>query len=152
MLDGRQIHVFVADYPFQFQGQEAIHYDNQPVPGGEVFRRSTTKLEGAAPDQLIRFSVLESGDEPDRQVTWVAYRVAGVTAKGRLDAKLLQLKGVLAGRLDAQVYVLTASCAEGCSAAEADLRRFATQNVRGLLGDHRGRSNSAALAEHSSTL
>ena len=51
--------------------------------------------------------------------------VAGEAASSRLDAKLLQIRGLIRGRRDAQAIVLTAACGESCDAARVALSHYA---------------------------
>lgn len=132
-----QVRVFIADYPFQEQGREAIHFDNDPIPNAERTSRgvSEAKLGQGSTDLLFR--PVESRLGQLTQLTWVAYRVAGSPVSGTLDAKFAQLDGILDGRWDAQVYVLSATCKADCSNANIALQRFARDNSRELLGDRR---------------
>ena len=134
----RIVDVYLADYPLQLQGYEAIHFDNEPIPVEQAVRRGMLRFDDSSPPDNLSFAVHIVGAEAERRLTVVGYRVAGSSTTSRLDAKLLELRGIMAGRRDAQVYVLAADCYSDCEQARATLREFIRANSTGLFRDHRG--------------
>ena len=125
-----RVAVYVANYPSQQQGREAVFYANRPWgEASEVIAHDVIRLSSAE-GASYPFAELRLADpgEPERLV-WYGLQVAGKPTASEVIAKLFQAVGALGGRTDAQVIVMTAACEPGCSDARAILSRYATQAV-----------------------
>lgn len=125
---GALIGVYVANYPAQRQGREAVFFDNRP--GGRyaavtrLGRRVVVGDDGAA----IPFEEYRTNDAGEgERLLWVGMRVAGVATANAVMAKLWQALGVLSGRHDAQVLVLSVACDGSCDGARKLLTSYAQQ-------------------------
>jgi EpsI family protein len=138
-----RIGAFVAAFANQGQGSEVVSLSNRPAGAAAVAVNRQMMGIFAASGATLEFAELEVTDPGDRRrLVWTGLRVAGSSTGSILAAKLLQLRGVLRGRRDAQVLVLTAACAGGCDEARASLSRFASAAAE-LLYEH---AESAVLA------
>jgi EpsI family protein len=130
-----QIGVYVANYPSQHQGREAVFFANRAWgQAGAPRARQVVELT-AGNGVTYPFAELRivEPDRPDRLV-WRGVRVAGRATASDLVAKVLQAAGALLGRTDAQVVVLTVVCEASCSESRATLSGFAAQAVTDLYG------------------
>jgi EpsI family protein len=118
--------VYVAWFPRQRQGYEVVSVDHRPGGSGAVVARRPSSIVNDAGDSMPVEEIEVSDGESQRRLVWVVLIVAGEAASSRLDAKLLQIRGLIRGRGDAQAVVLTAACGESCDAARAALSRYAT--------------------------
>jgi EpsI family protein len=128
-----RVGVYVANYPSQRQGREAVFFANRPWgQAGAPRARALVKLSGAdgASYPFAELRIVEP-DQPERLV-WRGLQVAGTRTASDLLAKLLEAEGAFLGRTDAQVVVMTAACEPGCGEARAALSRFATQAMTSL--------------------
>jgi EpsI family protein len=124
-----RVGVYVADYAVQRQEHEVVFYQNRPqgpedeTESGEIRTVSTA----AGPVAFVELATRTAGGA--QRLVWVSLRVAGHFATGDLGAKVWQAAGVLFGRRDAQVIVLTADCAASCRDAGEVLSEFAAVAV-----------------------
>jgi EpsI family protein len=128
-----RVGAYVAGYGSQQEGRELVSLANRPAGelGVATARRSVT-VESRAGSSLPfqELDVSEPGDE--RRLVWIGLRVAGRLAAGDAAAKVLQLRGAIRGRRDAQALVLTAACRNDCADARAGLSRFAASAAESL--------------------
>ncbi len=148
---GAQVGAYVANYAVQQQAQEVVFAHNRPEgkTGIVVARRFVTvasELNRALPVEELE--VRE--DTAEHRLVWVTRRVAGTPAVGVLEAKFLQVSGVLYGRRDAQALVLTATCDTGCENARSRLARYAAAAAGPLIAAAE-RSNDVRSASAEST-
>ena len=121
-----RVGAYVAHYPAQRQEQEAVFYENRPEGQSAVIARRKRVLTTAS-GATLPFQELEVADSAaERRLVWVGLRVAGRPAANALTAKVLQIRGAIAGRRDAQALVLTAVCGDDCEKARSYLSRYAT--------------------------
>ncbi len=141
LSDGaHDIAIFLADFPFQSKEKEVIHFGNDPFAGqGAVFQEVVDfDSVGIAGD--LGFAAHHSVNGVTERLVWVGYRVAGKSTADRIEAKLSQLRGVVNGRWDAQVYVLATECGTDCSLADDRLRSFVIEHGERLFSDERRES------------
>ncbi len=121
-----RVGVFTAWFPRQRQGFEVVSNQQRPGGAGAVLTRQAASIGNDLGDSvpLEEIEIVDGGSQ--RRLAWVVTIVAGEAASSRLDAKLLQLKGLIRGRRDAEAVVLTAECGESCDAARSVLSRYAT--------------------------
>jgi EpsI family protein len=120
-----RIGAYVANYAAQGQGREVVFAHNLPA-GRTGFVSSRHRVGEAASGLAFPFQELAVSDAEDRRrLVWVGFRIAGRPAANALEAKALQVAGVLRGRRDAQAVVLTASCDGDCEKARRALSDFA---------------------------
>ena len=115
---------YVAHYANQQQEREVVFANNRPEGGSGVVvaRRSIdVPVTSGATAPLEELEVSESGKS---RLAWVTLRVGGKLAENSLDAKLLQLTGLMRGRRDAQAMVLTANCEKDCAEARMWLSEY----------------------------
>jgi EpsI family protein len=121
-----RVGAYVAGYASQQQGREVGSPRNIPTGrfGVAAARRNVTvKSVSGSSIPFQELDVSEPGDE--RRLVWIGLRVAGLLAGSGVAAKVLQLRGAIHGRRDAQAVVLTASCESDCAEARDHLSRFA---------------------------
>jgi EpsI family protein len=113
-----RVGVYVGHYARQQQGREAIFHANRPEgASGEIVSRQQVAAVGSGGVELP-FAALEVVDaRGERRLVLSGLRVAGSHAASNARAKALQSWGVVVGRRDAQVLVLTTACAPDCEAA-----------------------------------
>jgi EpsI family protein len=128
-LQGEQrIGVYVANYPAQRQGSEAVYYANRPqgtATAEKVVARSRVAVSSA--EDSARFGEWIVAGPASRRILWHGIRVAGRSTGDEIVAKLHQVAGALMGRNDAQVLILTAECDTDCAAARRLLFVFSEQ-------------------------
>ena len=127
-----RIGAYVAHYAAQRQGREVVFANNLPAgrTGFVSSRQPTTRV---APGLALPFQELTVNDTQDqRRLVWVGFRIAGKSTATSLEAKALQVAGVLRGRRDAQAVVLTAACDDDCENARLALSDFAAAAVEPL--------------------
>ena len=128
-----RVAVYVANYPTQQQGREAVFYANRPWGrDSEVIDRDVVELSGAEGERyaFTEYRVTDPGGQ--ERLVWRGLQVAGRTTASEPLAKLFQAAGALLGRTDAQVLVLAADCESGCTRAGEVLSQFADQAVASL--------------------
>lgn len=120
-----RIGVFIAAYPVQRQGAEAIYFFNKPFGDDlEAVKAVRKRRESPAMEDLaFKEYLLAKGQ--DRRLVWQATRVAGQASLGSLHAKILQALGAMRGRTDAQVLILSIACETDCDAERQVLAEFA---------------------------
>jgi EpsI family protein len=120
-----QVGVYIANFPVQQQGQEAIYYLNRPAgnTSGQAIHRNVDVVLRSGSVATFNESRL-SGANSDRLI-WHGLRVAGRNSAGMLAAKLAQAKGAIQGRVDAQVLVLSIQCNSNCEIATRTMVNFA---------------------------
>ncbi len=115
------VEVYLGVYPRQDANHRLVAYRNSFVPVGWRAlgrRRTAVPVGGAAFDVLE----LEGFLDRRRRLVWGWFWVAGEPATGPLEAKLLELKGLLAGRRDAVAVAVSTECAaESCDEARRRL-------------------------------
>ena len=118
--------VYVANYAVQRQGREALYFANRPTgQEGDVMDSARTAVPGPA-DGKYGFEEYVVAAESNRRLVWFGVLVAGRNSASSMDAKFNQLRGVLEGRADAQVLVMSTACdSAGCDSARERLERFA---------------------------
>jgi EpsI family protein len=132
--DGARIGVFIAAYPVQRQGAEAIYFFNKPLGDDlEAVEAVRTRRDLLADENLaFKEYLLTKGD--DRRLVWQAAQVAGRPSLGSMHAKILQALGAIRGRTDAQVLVLSISCEADCGPERQVLLEFANAAAADLIG------------------
>ena len=105
--DGKEIYLYVGYYPVQSQGKELIYYLNR-ITNDEVWRpvKGPNRVAVASNHTVIE-QVLESPVGQQRLV-WYWYRVAGEPVTKEIEAKVLQLQGLLSGKPQASVVAIAA--------------------------------------------
>jgi EpsI family protein len=128
-----RVGAFVAAFANQGQGGEAVSLSHRPAgPSAVAIARRAMEIS-AVSGGTVPFAEMEVSDPGDnRRLVWTGLRVAGSSPRSVLSAKLFQLRGVLRGRRDAQVLILTVACAGGCDEARASLSRFASAAAESL--------------------
>lgn len=117
--------VFLADFPVQRARHEAVNFANRLVGQDEASEYTgMVRVNTPAGLEQVYMSYRVTGNDAAR-LLWHAVRIAGRPALGPFHAKFLQLTGLIRGRTDAQVVVLTAACDPDCGRAEALLRDYA---------------------------
>ena len=128
-----RIGVFIAAYPVQRQGAEAIYFFNKPLGDDlEAVEAVTTRREFLAAENLVFKEYLLSKGK-DRRLVWQATQVAGRASLGSLHAKVLQALGAMRGRTDAQVLILSISCDSDCGPERQVLEEFADNAAAELI-------------------
>ena len=135
-----RVGVYLANFPVQRQGNEAIYFANMPagdiaaLPGREIVVNDlglTTIRSASESAHTFREFAVVSGKAT--RLVWSGATVAGNDSNGALQAKINQIKGVLRGRVDAQVLVLTAECMDtSCDQARVSIAGFATRAADSL--------------------
>jgi EpsI family protein len=113
---------YVGFYAAQRQGHEVIYFDNRPEGDSAVVARQAV-LPSATPIPFTELLLEDQGGK--HRLAWFGTRVAGRDVSGAFDAKVRQIAGVIAGRRDAQVLILTAVCAPACEDARVALEDYA---------------------------
>ena len=118
--------VYLANYPAQRQGSEAIFFANRPTGNiGEIVRQGRVELESASTTKYS-FRQYWVADGSTNRLVWHGVVAAGKSTHGALHAKVVQTMGAIGGRVDAQVVVLTTSCElPTCEDAASILSDFA---------------------------
>jgi EpsI family protein len=126
------VDVYRAIYPWQDAQHRLIRYANAfvgPEWQGVAERRHTVTLGGTELEVLE----LDGYARGRRRIIWGWYRVAGEPAAGPVAAKLLELRGLLAGRRDAVAVAISAECDIDCGAAQRRLAGFARAAAEDLI-------------------
>jgi EpsI family protein len=117
------VEAYRARYPRQDADHRLIAYGNTFMQKGwQAVRqdRVAVTANGTTFDVLELEGYLNSS----RRLVWAWYSVAGETATGPLEAKLLELQGLFAGRRDAAAFAVAAQCDVNCDAARRRLEAF----------------------------
>ena len=131
--DATRVGLYLAGYPVQRQGSEAIYYANRPAGAGaitEITDYGDLRLVGPG-RFMYRELVVTEGDRT--RLVWHLVQVAGQPSRSPVHAKWLQVLGAVKGRSDAQVIVLTAYCQVDCDSVRAQLTAFASQTTARLI-------------------
>ena len=133
--------VYAADYAVQKQGREALFFANRPTgQDARIIEASKATIQGPLDDAYV-FEETIVADGSDRRLVWFGVRVAGRNSASPMSAKINQMRGVLEGRVDAQVIVISTYCeAAACDTAAGRLARFASDAVEPMY--------AAAAAAH----
>lgn len=126
------VEVYRAVYPWQDREHRLIAYGNTFVPERwqPVAQR---RIAVPAADAALEVQELEGHLARGRRLVWGWYWVAGEPAAGALEAKLLELKGLLSGRRDAMAAAVSTECElDDCEAARARLGEFLESSVQCL--------------------
>jgi exosortase len=124
--------VYLANFPVQKQGQEAIYYANNPA-GCEVAHAQSHAVNiSVAPGRDVFFNESKITESNQDRLVWHGLMVAGKNGSGALAAKFAQAVGAIKGRVDAQVLVFSIECADDCSIAREELAQFAGTAAEGL--------------------
>jgi EpsI family protein len=121
-----KIGVFLANYPVQRQGREAVYFANKPL-GAEVGFSvlSDIKIETVSGNEYS-FGQFQTIDSETRRVVWLGSVVANTAVSGPLHAKITQAFGAIRHRVDAQVLVISSRCeTETCTRARSRMTEFA---------------------------
>lgn len=142
-----RVGVYIADYALQGPGQEVVFSGNRPEgEAGTVVTQAM--IPAPVSGTMLTFRELTVSDATgERRLVWVMLRVAGEPAAGEWHAKVLQLKGALRGRRDAQALVLTAVCEPDCDGARKSLSHYASSAASSLFESGATPSSDAVAAE-----
>lgn len=119
----RVIEAYVGLYAHQDIEHRLIRGRNNPLGRGflEISRKKLAVPAGAYAVPLVEYQGSLHGQ---KRVIWTWYLVAGIPARGALDAKWAELRGLLRGRHDALVFALSAECDFDCEGAKVALAEF----------------------------
>jgi exosortase A len=118
--------IYVAIYTVQHQDGEAAGTLNRPAGVGATVENAVITPPFTAAGPFREVEVLER--DGVRRLVWIQLRILGRATSSQVEAKLLQILGLLLGRRDAQVFVLSATCEAACGGARLELREYATQS------------------------
>jgi EpsI family protein len=126
------VEVYRAVYPQQTGEQRLLRPDNDFLgPGFRLLeqRRRDVLLENGAALKLMEFrGTLRN--RPRVVLAW--YWIGGAPIAGALEAKIAELRALLAGRRDAVALALAADCVPDCDATQEALVAFASRHQREL--------------------
>ncbi|ADH86437.1 exosortase C-terminal domain/associated protein EpsI [Desulfurivibrio alkaliphilus] len=132
---GETFEVYRALYPVQDWGAELFTSGNSVT--GEGWRQLGVSLVevniAGQKMQVVEHVGILYGQ---RRLIWSWYYVAGTPVVNRQYARLVQLKGIFAGRRDAGVLAVSLVCGWGCDESRAILRGYVEEAGAGLLVDH----------------
>ncbi len=130
-MANQQVDVYRAIYRRQDPERRLIHHRNRLVnPGVAVVARR--QVPARIGNQEFTVNELEAMLE-ERRLIWTWYLVAGRPATGSIQAKLMELRGILSGRRDAVALAVSAACDPDCDAARARLRTFLEDSGESLM-------------------
>ena len=140
-----RVGAYVVAFADQRHGGEVTSLGNGPAGASAIIVARApvavpTVSEGTIP--FLELEVLDPGD--NRRLVWIGLRIAGTLTASDFGAKVLQLRGAIGHRYDAQALVLTAVCDRGCDETRVRLTRFAAVAAEPLYE----RAESAVLARH----
>ena len=126
-----RVGVYIANFVSQGREADVAARSNQPAGNNAVVLARSRQMSGDSAESLPfrEFEVSDPGWEESRLV-WVGLRVGGQVTASSVMAKVLKLPGVMGGRSDGQVLVLTAECSRDCSEARSWLSRFAADGAQ----------------------
>jgi exosortase len=117
--------VYLADYPVQRQGSEVVYFANKPFGLSAAAHVTRARRIEAESGTVFWFQESTVTDSTGKRLVWVGSVVAGNSPASVAHAKIQQIKGAIAGRVDAQVAVFSADCVEAeCTAAVATLTQL----------------------------
>ena len=122
---GEVVEFYRALYVQQDAGHRLITYANSFVPPSwqPVSRKDmTVPISGESALSVIE---LEGYLGEQRRLVWGWYMVAGRPAASSLQAKLLELMGLVSGRRDAVAVALSGECLTDCGSVRGQLTAFA---------------------------
>ena len=129
--DGKELYLYVGYYPVQDQGKELIYYLNR-ITNDEVWRPATRpERVTTTNNHTVIERVLESPVGQQRLV-WYWYRVAGEPTTTEIEAKVLQVRGLLLGRYQASVVAIGANFDSDVDDARKVLSEFISEMRRPL--------------------
>ena len=121
-----RVGAYIAAFADQAQGREVASLGNGPAGASAAIVARQTVAVPAVSGVTIPFLELEVSEAGDnRRLVWVGLRIAGNLTASDLAAKVLQLRGAIRGRHDAQTLVLTVVCDGGCDESRTLLLSFA---------------------------
>lgn len=128
------VEVYRALYPAQNWGAELFIRGNTVT--GQGWRRITSRShETTIAGQALRVEENQGELAGQRRLIWSWYYVAGTPVIRREHARIVQLKGLLAGRRDAAVLAVSAVCNWDCDQARIVLQRYMEEGGAELLVD-----------------
>lgn len=131
---GERLGAYVAHYSRQGQAREVVSSANRPEGAASSVTSVERRLIPVADNRTLAFKELEVMDTAGgRRLVWIHTRIAGMATTNDMAAKALQLVGLVRGRSDGQVVVLTAQCASGCASSRRLLAEYASVAVEPLL-------------------
>ena len=106
LVQGRNVSLFIAYYPFQKQGTEVIN-DLNRISNNKIWR---TKYSHARLKHMQAFDVMEQvieNSQNNKRLVWYWYNIGGQLSVNKYEAKVLQLAGLLMGQ--PQAYMVAVS-------------------------------------------
>ena len=106
LVQGKNVSLFIAYYPFQKQGTEVIN-DLNRISNKKSWR---TKYSHARLKQRQAFDVMEQvieNSQNNKRLVWYWYNIGGQLTVNKYEAKVLQLAGLLMGQ--PQAYMVAVS-------------------------------------------
>jgi EpsI family protein len=115
-----RVEEYRALYARQSPERRLIRYENT-FTGADWLAIGQRTVRVQANGESFHVVEYEGISARQRRIVWAWYRVAGVPATRPVVAKMLELRGLLAGRRDAAAVALSAQCAGECDSARAAL-------------------------------
>jgi EpsI family protein len=126
------VEIYLGAYAWQDQTHRLIAYGNAFIPADTWRPIGNGVVTVSLGDGALEVRELEGRLGGRRRLVWGWYWVAGSPATGSLEAKLLELKGLLSGRRDAAAVAVSTECEpDDCDAARARL----AETIQGSM-DH----------------
>lgn len=127
------VHVEIALYRFQERGREVVGWGNSPFndENWRLLKENIVQVhEGDAITPVRELTVVSATG--NRRLIWTWYRIADQDSASSIGAKLLGIRGLLCGRSDASMIVITHDATLTLERASASMKRFLVETKEDL--------------------